>query len=119
MLCPAWVTLRLETVGLGAPVGQAVTNPGRVAFVAVRFKATALTPVAGTPAVPATCTSIEVFDPTGPAGAPRPVRVSRMRVGVSGTNFPALAGAAAPAVSTASLITVNDDNSAVTATNTK
>src|SRR4051794_22371382 len=104
MLCPAWVTLRLETVGFGVPVGQAVTNPGKVAFVAVRFKATAATPVAGTPATPATCTSIEVFDATGRAGAPRPVRVSRIRVGVSGTNFAASAGTAAPAVFAATFI---------------
>ncbi len=51
--------LRLDTLGRGAVPGQMVTNVGDVAFIAVTFITTALTPVAGTPPRPAICTWID------------------------------------------------------------
>src|SRR4051794_17860735 len=118
MVCPVWVTLRFETVGRWVPVGQAVTKPGRVALVAVRLSATATTPDDGTAPTPVTCRSIDPLDGTAAIGAPRPVRVSSMREGVTGVNFAADAGGAAPAVPPFRMVTSTAATSASTSTNT-
>src|SRR5262245_43268224 len=76
------------------PVGNTWMNPGPVVPAAVTFNATAVTPLAGTLATPVTVTSIEPLGATFALAAPRPSRVSRMRVGASGTNFDGAPGAA-------------------------
>src|SRR5947209_17964657 len=66
------------------PVGNTVRNPGALGWVTVTVKATAETPVAGTPPRPVTCRFRVAPGPIAAAGAPVPSRVSRMRAGVTG-----------------------------------
>src|SRR5438477_150146 len=84
MVWPAWSTFRFDTTGWPDPVGHAVTNPGWVVSVAVRFSATATAPAVGMPPRPATWTSIAELSPS--VDPPRPDLVSRMRLGARGTN---------------------------------
>src|SRR5205085_2643057 len=81
---PAAIVFRFEAVGRDSPAGHTVTKPGFVACVAVTFSTTAIAPVAGTPPWPATWRSIVPLAGTLPAVTPMELRVSRMRVGVSG-----------------------------------
>jgi hypothetical protein len=93
--------LALDANGRGSPVGYTVRKPSAVGSVTVTLRDTAVAPVAGTPAVPVTWTSIDWPGPAFVAGAPSPIRVSRIRVGVTGMNPPdagaVWAGAAAAA----------------------
>ena len=81
------VKLRLEASGRALP-GYTVKNPLAVASVAVALSTTAVGGLgafmAGTPPTPATCTRSVPMGPSLAVGAPRPVRVSRMRAGVMG-----------------------------------
>src|ERR1700716_1640179 len=70
--------LRLDASGRATPAGQTVRKLAAVVLVAVTFRTTALTPVAGTGPCPAIWTSRV---PPGPIGAPE--RVSRIRVGAT------------------------------------
>src|ERR1035441_4394391 len=83
--------LRFEAVGTLTPSGYTVTKPLAVGWVTVTFNTTAPTPDAGTPPAPSTDKSTELPAPTGPAGPPVPLRVSRIRAGVNGVRPPAAA----------------------------
>src|SRR5215831_2111768 len=72
---------RFDTSGLGTPGGQTARKLSAVVFVAVTFRTTADTPVAGTPFLPVTWTSRVLSGPSGPAGS---VRESKIRTGSSG-----------------------------------
>jgi hypothetical protein len=85
----SWATTRFGTVdpgprfrfdvgGLGSPAAHAVRFVVVVAPVPVRLSTTADAPDAGTPAWPATSTSIVVTGPSGASGTPVPLRVSRL-----------------------------------------
>src|SRR5712691_5212873 len=88
-VCPG-VQLRLDAVGNALPFGNTVKKPLAVWSTAVTFRTTALKPVIGTPPAPATCTfnvvpAASVF----PALAwPLAARVSVIRAGTTGTNWP-------------------------------
>src|ERR1035437_2506906 len=70
---------RLDTSGLPPPSAKADTQPGAAGWVTVRLTTTADTPVAGTPARPATGSTRSGAGPTGAAAAPMPVWVSSPR----------------------------------------
>src|SRR3954466_10009994 len=59
------------------------------------LRATAATPVAGTPPTPVTGSAIEQLGASGTATVPVPERVSRSRVGVTGWNLAGVTGARA------------------------
>src|SRR5215468_6139587 len=75
--------LMLDAVGRVVPVGNAVRKLFAVGAVTVRFNTTDETPVAGTPPRPVTCSRRTRPAPRAALGAPLPVRVSRIRVGVN------------------------------------
>ena len=79
---------RFDVVCRALPVGHAVRKPDADVLVPVRFITTAATPVGGTPPWPVTCRSMLVSGASGAWVAPIPERVSRMRAGTSGTNWP-------------------------------
>src|SRR4051812_17419098 len=74
--------LRLEAKGRGWPDGNTVRWEPAVGWVTVTFRTTADTPRTGTPPRPVTCSETVPPGPIGPARAPFPVRVSRMRSGL-------------------------------------
>src|ERR1700682_3285924 len=81
------VKLTLEVRGQ-PPAGKSVTQPATLGLVAVTFRATAATPVDGTPprlstVKPIVCPGPIVVEP------PSPVRVSSSRLGTSGRYSPA------------------------------
>src|SRR6202140_3279497 len=84
-VCPA-TKFKLEARGWLLPIGYTVRKLGAVAPVAVTFRITAETPVAGMPlaARPATWTLMVCPGPTAVLVPPFPVRVSRMRAGTTG-----------------------------------
>ena len=95
---PRWSRLRFDESGRGEPPGKTVTKPPLAAWVAVTLRATA-DALAGTVPTPPTCT-VSVEPAAGmPMGAPMPLRVSRTRNGVSGTNFDRAPGPPASALS--------------------
>src|SRR5215212_6699802 len=83
------VKLRLEATGRGVADGQTVKKlSGPVARSTVMFSTTARAPLSGTPPAPATWSWMSVPGGTAPAAppVPVPVRVSRTRAGLTGTN---------------------------------
>src|SRR3954447_567856 len=91
---PTLASVRLATVSPGtkssvdafgrpSPVGYTVKKLGALGSSTVTLRATPLTPDAGTPRTPVTCTSIV---PPGPILLTNPV--SSTRPGVSGVNRP-------------------------------
>src|SRR5260370_36617275 len=86
-VCPG-VQLRLDAKGRVLPVGNTVNTPFAVWSTAVTFRTTALTPVVGTPPIPATVTlSVVPAASVCPAfGLLLAARVSLMRLGARGTN---------------------------------
>src|SRR5674476_985625 len=84
---------RLDTSGRALPSAKADTHPGAVGSVAVTLATTADTPVAGTPARPATCRTRSAPAATGATAAPLPVRVSSTRAGDTVANAPGAPGA--------------------------
>src|SRR5712691_2764910 len=86
------VQLRLEAKGCAVPVGKTVKYPLEVWFTAVTLTTTALTPVDGMPPAPVTWTfNVAPAASVEPAlGWPLPVRVSVMRAGGTGVNWPAV-----------------------------
>lgn len=84
-ICPA-AKFRFDTAGFGCPFGYTITCPASVGSTAVTFITTAVTPLAGTPFTPATCSVTTPPGPTLVFVAPVPSRVSRNREGVIGTN---------------------------------
>ncbi len=83
MVCPA-VKLRLEALVRAVPSGWTETKLPAVGAVAVTLRMTAVTPLAGSPAVPVTWRVTVSPGPTLPLRTPRPTRVSISRVGVTG-----------------------------------
>src|SRR5437660_917558 len=79
--------LRLEAVGRPSPVGHTVRYVASVGSVPVTLRTTPETPLAGTPAAPATCRLMLAL---GPTALDR--RVSRMRAGVRAVKVPGLLG---------------------------
>src|SRR5688572_5568388 len=105
---PSWATtrlvvagpvpkLRFEASGRDVADGQTVRKlSGPVARSTVMLRTTALAPVAGTPPAPATWSWMSVPGPTGATEppVPVPVRVSRTRAGLTGTNEDPMASTA-------------------------
>src|ERR1035437_8065902 len=83
---------RLDTSGRALPSAKADTHPGAVGSVTVTLATTADTPVAGTPARPATCRTRSAPAATGATAAPLPVRVSSTRAGDTVANAPGVVG---------------------------
>ena len=85
-VAPAWSTLTFDTVA--APSGETVRNPAPPVSVNVRFTATAVTPEAGTPPRPVTCTTLvsRAASLPGPA-RPVPSRLSTRRAGVAADTY--------------------------------
>src|SRR5436305_1285691 len=86
------VQLRFEARGREVPVGYAVMKLAAVVFVTVTFSTTAVAPLTGTPPAPVIWTERL---PPGPRcepafGWPLPERVSVMRAGLTGTNWPSV-----------------------------
>src|SRR4051812_35665313 len=80
------VKLTLDVLGRVASVGQTVTKPDAVVFVAVTLSAMELTPAGR----PGTVTVMVCPDPTFDLPAPRPLLVSRNGLGVTAVNDPRL-----------------------------
>ena len=97
------VTFRFEARGRGAPLGLTVTYVGALAEVAVTLSTTAETPSSGMPPRPVTWRSSTCPADGLAAGAPIPVRVSRIRSGAAGRcsppGSPATDGPTQPATS--------------------
>src|SRR5664279_6225540 len=82
MFCPAW-KFRFDVSCWGVPDGHTVMYPAAAGPATVTFRATADTPVAGTPPCPVTCTEIDPVAGTGP-DAPWPIRVSESAPAAAG-----------------------------------
>ena len=87
-LATVWpaVKLRLEALGRAASAGWTVRWLAAVGAVVVTLRATAATPLAGTPPWPATCTVRVWPAPTAwqpPSQLPVPMRVSSTRAGLT------------------------------------
>src|SRR5438477_10914273 len=83
----------LEAFGRVDPVGYAARKPAPAVLVTVTFITTPPTPVAGTPPRPVTCRlSAELAGTLRIGKPPFPVRVSRMRAGVSTLRVPPSSG---------------------------
>src|SRR5437773_5584525 len=79
---------KVELSGVARPAGNTVRKPGVLGFVAVTFKTTAETPLAGTPPRPVTW-RLSVWPGLSLArGAPLPVLVSSTRDGIRGLKRP-------------------------------
>src|SRR5664279_2452959 len=78
---------KFDALGRFVPEGQAVRYPSDIGPTAVRLTITADTPDAGTPPLPVTSRACAVRPPSVP-----PLRVSRIRDGVSGPRVPAAVG---------------------------
>src|SRR5450759_750975 len=92
------------------PDGSTWTYPSCRGLVTTTLSVTAVTPLAGTPPRPVTCSSTDAPAAGRAAGAPTPVRVSRIRAGATGTyrlNPAAGATATAPVAGTTAPSTNN------------
>src|SRR5262249_26892321 len=93
--------LTFEVSGRAVPLGHRVTSVSSSGATTVTFRATAVTPVAGTPPTPSTAKACGASR-TSAASSPRPTRESTTRVGARGWYDPPAAvfaggGATAPA----------------------
>src|SRR6266404_6403237 len=88
-VCPA-TKLRSDATGSLAPSGHTTRSLAAVGLATVTLRTTALGgttyAMAGTPPVPATCTTMGAPAASSALGAPVPLRVSTMRAGERGTN---------------------------------
>src|SRR5215207_11559599 len=89
---PGSDTLTSLVSGWLAPAGNTVAYPAASGSVIVRLSAAAMASGGTTP--PVTVSEVVLLAPGFTAGAPRPMRVSRMRVGCTGTKRPGPTGGA-------------------------
>src|SRR5207249_2112438 len=91
-VCPG-TKFRFEVPGLAAPAGQTVIALGATTvLVTVTFMITPATPELGTFDVPETCTVMVCPAQSCALDAPRPMRVSRIRLGTIASKRPAAGG---------------------------